>query len=123
MKSVGLVDDLAGFYAACDVFIAPSEFDPGPLVAFEAAARGVPVIATEGCGFLHHLLEYQAGLEWRPAEPLADLVRHAAKRRDAFNAGAAAMAEALSEDRQTRALLDTYEQALSRKGLKDQIVA
>lgn len=116
MKSVGLVEDLAGFYAACDAFIVPSEFDPCPLVVFEAAARGVPVIATEGCGNLHQLLEYQAGLAWRPDQPLADLVRRAAAERARFNSGAVALADALSEQRHARRLLDVYDQVLRRKG-------
>ena len=109
MKSVGLVDDIAKFYAACDAFVVPSLFDPCPLVVFEAAAAGLPVIATDGVGNLHNLLEHDAGLHWRDGDSLADLVRTAASQRSRFNAGAARMAEAISEQRQGQRLLEIYD--------------
>jgi UDP-glucose:(heptosyl)LPS alpha-1,3-glucosyltransferase len=106
MKAVGLVDDVPGFFAACDAFVVPSLFDPCPLVAFEAASRGVPVIATDGVGNLSELLEYGAGLLWRPNDDLAALVASAAAGREQFNAGARRMADAISEHRQGRRLLE-----------------
>ena len=39
-RCLGILDDLAPFYAACDVLVVPSLFEPLGLVAFEAAARG-----------------------------------------------------------------------------------
>ncbi len=63
-KALGLVHDTAEFYAACDVLAVPSYFDPCPLVVFEAAARGVPVVATQGVGNIKELLCYGAGAAW-----------------------------------------------------------
>jgi glycosyltransferase involved in cell wall biosynthesis len=115
MKSVGLVNDVAEFYAACDALVVPSHFDPCPLVVFEAAARGTPVIATEGVGNLHNLLENDAGLSWHPQADLAELVRRCAAQRDRFCAGAQRMAQALSEERQGQRLIAVYDEALRRK--------
>ena len=47
----GQVDDLAPFYSEARVFVAPTRFAAGvPLKVYEAAARGVPVVATELLG-------------------------------------------------------------------------
>jgi len=116
MKAVGLVDDVPGFFAASDAFIVPSLFDPCPLVVFEAASRGTPVIATNGVGNLHELLEHDAGLLWRPEDDLTKVVAAAAARREELNAGARRMAEAVSERRQGGRLLEVYDEALKRKG-------
>ena len=55
-RAVGVVTDTDSFYAACDVLVVPSYFEPLGLVAFEAAARGLPVIATAEVAALPHLL-------------------------------------------------------------------
>lgn len=46
---VGLVPfkKLLQFYAACDVVVIPSLFDPCPLVALEAGSMGKPIVASE----------------------------------------------------------------------------
>jgi glycosyltransferase involved in cell wall biosynthesis len=41
---------IASLYAAAEVFVVPSLFDPYPLVALEAMAFGLPVIATDQMG-------------------------------------------------------------------------
>lgn len=114
-RGIGLIKDTARFYAACDVLVAPSFFDPCPLVPFEAAARGVPVIATEGVGNLPTLLEYGAGLAWNPEQLLGPLVREAASRRAVLNAGAQRMSADLSEARQGERLLALYREVLRDK--------
>lgn len=45
---VGLVslEKLLEFYAACDVVVIPSLFDPCPLVALEAGSMGKPIVAS-----------------------------------------------------------------------------
>lgn len=59
---VGAVDDLRGVYDAARVFVAPIRFSAGiPLKVVDAAARGVPVAATD-------LLARQLG--WRPEREL-----------------------------------------------------
>lgn len=114
-KAVGWVRDQAEFFAACDVFIVPSAFDPCPLAVFEAAAHGVPVIASSGVGNLPALLRYHAGAAWEPGTPLAPLVRSMAAQRESFQEGARWMATFLSEEHQATRLLQIYEEVLHEK--------
>jgi glycosyltransferase involved in cell wall biosynthesis len=114
-KGVGLVKDTKSFYDACDVLVVPSHFDPCPLVPFEAAARGVPVIATEGVGNLPTLQEYGAGLEWKREQPLGPVVRQAIAQRAALQDGAGRMSAELSERGQGERVLARYEQVLQEK--------
>lgn len=114
-KAVGLLDDLKSFFAACDAFIVPSRFDPCPLIVGEAAARGVPVIATPKVGGLPTLLECGAGVGWQAGEPLSPIVRDVAARRLEFNAGAKRMCETFSSRHQADRLLDIYQEIAARK--------
>ena len=114
MKSVGVVANVQQFYAACDVFAVPSLFEPLGLVAFEAAASGLPVIATEEVGALSALLEYGAGVRWSAAEKLSPLIRNLVDNRGEFHEGARRMAEGLSRDVYRRRLLSVYERVLNR---------
>lgn len=74
IKCLGLVDT-DRFYPACDVLLVPSHFDPVATVTMEAAARGVPSIATSGVGALKEALSFGAVLEWNFDEPLGKLIR------------------------------------------------
>lgn len=47
---LGPQNDVAAFYAASDVFVLPTLYDPFPTVVLEAMASGVPVITTSQCG-------------------------------------------------------------------------
>jgi UDP-glucose:(heptosyl)LPS alpha-1,3-glucosyltransferase len=42
--------DTSAFYAAADVFVLPTLYDPFPSVALEAMASGLPIITTADCG-------------------------------------------------------------------------
>lgn len=114
-KSIGWVRDKSAFLAACDVFIVPSVFDPWALVASDAAAHGVPVIACSGVGSLPALLRHGAGESWEPGAPLAPLVRGMAAKREFYRAGGQRMAAELSEDRQGARLLRVYDEILAEK--------
>ena len=62
VRHLGAVPDLTPLYAAARVFVAPTRFAAGvPLKVLEAAARGVPVVATQ-------LLAEQLG--WQPGQDL-----------------------------------------------------
>jgi glycosyltransferase involved in cell wall biosynthesis len=50
-------DELAAVYAAADVFVLPSRSEPWGMVLNEAAAAGLPLVATEGAGAAHELIE------------------------------------------------------------------
>jgi glycosyltransferase involved in cell wall biosynthesis len=115
LKAVGLVSDTAGFYAACDVLAVPSLFEPLGLVAFEAAARGVPVVATEEVGALPLLAGYGLAWTWRADEPLAPLLRQAAAGADQVRRGALRMERDLSAEVYGRRLLELYQEVLRDK--------
>ena len=122
-KGLGWVTDHAEFFAACDVFIVPSLFDPCPLAVLEAVAHGVPVIATSGVGNLPALLGYGAGAVWDPGTPLGPIVRDLTARRGAFQAGARRMADALSKARQSARLLEIYETTRCEKCRRVEAIA
>ncbi|HVT83518.1 MAG TPA: glycosyltransferase family 4 protein [Phycisphaerae bacterium] len=111
---LGLVSDTPNFYAACDVLLVPSLFEPLGLVAFESAARGTPVIATPEVGALPHLLEFNAGEKWNPTESVPPLIRQVAANRAAYQPGIQRMAEALSFTNYGKNLLAIYNKVLAR---------
>jgi glycosyltransferase involved in cell wall biosynthesis len=62
VEILGAVPELGDLYDAARVFVAPTRFSAGvPLKVYEAASRGVPVVATE-------LLATQLG--WEPDQEL-----------------------------------------------------
>jgi glycosyltransferase involved in cell wall biosynthesis len=50
-------DELVAEYAAADVFVLPSRSEPWGMVLNEAAAAGLPLVATEEAGAAHDLVE------------------------------------------------------------------
>jgi glycosyltransferase involved in cell wall biosynthesis len=50
-------DELPALYAQADVFVLPSRSEPWGMVLNEAAAAGLPLVATEGAGAAHDLVE------------------------------------------------------------------
>ena len=59
---VGVRTDAERFYAAADLFVFPSLYEAAPLVAYEAAASALPIIATRVNGIAELLDGEQAGL-------------------------------------------------------------
>ena len=47
---IGSTDHAPGYYAAADISVHPSFYDPSALVVLEAMATGLPVITTTYCG-------------------------------------------------------------------------
>ena len=115
MRSIGVCDDTDSFYAACDVLLVPSLFEPFGLVVSEAVARGVPVIATDGVGALPHLLEHGAGARWDLLKPLAPIIRSLAASSTQFRDGCARYTRAYSAAQHDRILLGFYQEAKARK--------
>jgi glycosyltransferase involved in cell wall biosynthesis len=118
LKPIGLVTDLDRFYAACDVLIAPSLYEPLGLVAFEAAARGTPVIATPGVGALPHVLEHGVGASWTPGTPLMPVVQELLSRRNELPQAVERMDQALGREAYGRRLLATYQNILQAKNVQ-----
>jgi glycosyltransferase involved in cell wall biosynthesis len=50
-------DELVPLYAEADAFVLPSRSEPWGMVLNEAAAAGLPLVATEGAGAAHDLVE------------------------------------------------------------------
>ena len=59
-------DELAIYYAAADVCVVPSHYNPSGLVAIEAMANGTPVIATHVGGLKYVVEPKQTGLLFPP---------------------------------------------------------
>jgi glycosyltransferase involved in cell wall biosynthesis len=111
---MGPVTETDRFYAACDILVVPSVFDPCPMVVLEAVARQIPVIATRGVGNLAQVQRCNAGLEWKPQASLSELVRYIELYRESFVAGADRMAHELTEARRAARMIAVYEHALTR---------
>jgi UDP-glucose:(heptosyl)LPS alpha-1,3-glucosyltransferase len=58
----GVVRDTERWYAAADAFVFPTLYETFSLVAYEAAAAGLPIIATRVSGIEELLEDEQAGL-------------------------------------------------------------
>ncbi len=118
MKPIGLVTDLDRFYAACDVLIVPSLYEPLGLVAFEAAARGTPVIATPGVGALPHIVEHGVGASWTPGTPLLPVVQELLARRNELPQAVERMERAMGREAYGRRLLGAYQNILHAKNAR-----
>jgi glycosyltransferase involved in cell wall biosynthesis len=115
MRAIGLVDDVSTFYAACDCIAVPSLFEPLGLVALEAAAHGVPVIATEEVGALPHLLQFGAGAKWSPGRRVGDVARALVADLVNVRTNARRMVEELSEQKHGRRMVEIWERVLHNK--------
>lgn len=114
VKTVGFVSDVGEFFAACDAFVVSAPFEPLGMVALEAAARGVPVLAGEGVGALPTLLQYGCGMAWAQDSALEPLVRSAVGARVAMNTGATRMCAELGAQNYAKRLLALCEAARQR---------
>lgn len=63
--------DLPAYYAAADVCVVPSYYEPFGLVAIEAMAAGTPVVASDVGGLRHTVVHNKTGLLVSPCNPNA----------------------------------------------------
>ena len=116
-RTVGYVEDLTTFLAACDVLAVPSSFDPWAQVVTDAAARGVPSITTPMVGAQKEVLKYGAGVSWDGrADTFPAVIRAVADRQAELGAGARKLAGALSERWVSRQLREFWVEALEFRG-------
>lgn len=54
-------DDMASIYAACDLLLHPAYKEVTGNVIVEAMVCGLPVLATEACGYAHYVTEFAMG--------------------------------------------------------------
>ncbi len=85
VRFFGPVEDTRPFYAACDVLVHPTHYDPCSLVVLEALAMGVPVVTTTRNGAAERMQHGVHG--WvlpapANAEQLAMVLTHLAHNHD-----------------------------------------
>lgn len=61
VRAVGPQLDVCSFYATSSVLVHPARSEPGGLVLLEAMSQGLPVIATDVCGYARFVREADAG--------------------------------------------------------------
>lgn len=115
VRQLGFIDRdrLATLYASADVCVLPSDTETCGLVALEAMASGLAVIAADAGGFRESITDNVTGLLAAPRDPaefaaeIVALVRHPVWRREL---GAAARDAAARRDvvPENLALLDQY---------------
>lgn len=68
------LDQLPAYYRSADIFVLPSLYENGPMVAIEAMSCGRPVVGTSGGGTKEYVKDGECGLIVPPAdsESLAD---------------------------------------------------
>ncbi|MHB8470285.1 MAG: glycosyltransferase family 4 protein [Gaiellaceae bacterium] len=76
----GPTADLAPCYAAADVFVLPTEYDSAPLALHEAAASGLPLVATRMNGSENVVLDGKTG--WHVERDALDIARRLCLLRD-----------------------------------------
>jgi UDP-glucose:(heptosyl)LPS alpha-1,3-glucosyltransferase len=120
VRFLGEASDIESLYAAADVFLLPTLYDPFPNACLEAMACGLPVVTTAAAG-VSEIIE--SGVDaWSVdsgdrvvelAAALRDLLDPA--RRDAMGRAARAKAERHSLERHLERTLAIYDEVLKAK--------
>ena len=116
---VGAIDDPRDFYAAADVYVQPTFYDPCSLVVLEALACGLPVVTTKfnGAGELMTVGEHGFLLD-DPADSagLAELMRQTLdpERRAAMSRAARELALRHTFEENVRSIVSVYEELANR---------
>lgn len=132
IERLGLVDavtmvapvphvDLAVHYRAADALVLPSRSESFGLVAAEAQACGLPVVATRVGGLVHVVSHERSGLlvdGWDPADHAEAVLSIITEPdiRARFSQGAAEWSERFSWDTTAHRFLELYQGAIQRAG-------
>jgi D-inositol-3-phosphate glycosyltransferase len=103
-------ESLADFYRACDVLLVPSRSESFGLVAAEAQASGLPVVAARVGGLVYAIADGSSGILVDGYDPQmwAAAVERTLADPDAFSGGAIAQAEKFSWDTTADRQLELY---------------
>jgi UDP-glucose:(heptosyl)LPS alpha-1,3-glucosyltransferase len=109
---VGGVDEVRPYYAAADLLVLPTFYDPFPNVVPEALAMGIPAIVSDQCGAAEIVMQGESGYVCRAGDVqalAAQIVAFAAMAdRRALEDGARRTVEPLSLSAMTEKLLALY---------------
>ncbi len=123
VRFLGQRDDVDALYAAMDLFVLPSHREGYPRAAMEAAAMGLPIVATDVRGCREVVDAGVNGLLVEARNPLAlagalrQLVDDPALRRAMGRASRTRALDHFDERDVVRIVLDTYRSVAARKGL------
>ena len=125
----GAVPDTACYYAAADVYVHPTYYDPCSLVVLEALASGLPVVTSIFNGAGELITQDTEGFVIAPPIPakgrgidaVGELTKVLERMLDAscrerMGAAARALAEKHTLRHNYRRMMDVYEKVLQRKG-------
>lgn len=121
--------DVEALYAAMDMFVLPSYREGFPRAAMEAAASGLPIVATDVRGCRQVVDHDVTGLlvPVRDGAALAEAIIALGEdptRREAMGKAAITRAQDNFDERQVvQIVLDTYREVAARKGRKDLVTA
>ena len=117
----GFVQDISGYYAASDIFVLPSLYEPFGLVITEAMASGLPVVVSESVGAAEILKDgYNGFLIRDPTNPneIAEILNtliYDDKIRKQVSRNARKIAEKYSWDVVTKRIMEVYEEIWKNK--------
>ena len=123
IEFIGMRTDIEGFYGAIDVFVLPSYREGFPRAAMEAAASGLPVVATDirGCrqvvdhGVNGYLVPVRDGAALAAA--VADLLTDAELRARMGTASVAKAQAEFNEEAVVEIVMDAYRELAAAKGI------
>jgi len=61
-RYLGYVHEIDSFFEQVDILVIPSLYDPGPLTAIESLLHKTPVVISNRCGIVDHLLECEGSV-------------------------------------------------------------
>ncbi len=110
----GGVDDVRPWYAAADVFVLPTLYDPLPNAVLEAMACGLPVITSPTCGAAELIDEGQEGFVCDAIDgpAIADAMQLAYDNRDVMGAAARERVLPLTPQRMAAEYVALYRELL-----------
>ena len=118
--NIGLTPEIFKYYAAADIFVFPTLYEPFGLVILEAMASGLPVVTSEIAGSAELITDGKDGFKLKEpknpseiAEKLKYLIENDRMRRS-MGKKARRTAERYSWDETAKGMLKTFEEAIKR---------